>query len=287
MARNLRLIMRNIGDSATVTASPAMLATLPATNVQLQERAYLARSSSLADQALLFDLTDARLVYADGFALIARYSAAATIRIRLYSAAAQGGTLVYDSGAVSAIGGIGWGEFIWGVDAWGASIVSEGDGQEPFYFRFFDDADSQTSTYLSGRIDVSDALNPAGYHEFLRFFLGPVISPRYNAEYGLEWKLDDATTQDADDGGGLHSDPGPMARELSFSLAHLSEGERSLFASEYRYCGKTNDVFVCTFPDSTGQRYFDYAMAAKFTSSPTYSLGFPGFQQTEFTLREA
>jgi hypothetical protein len=281
---NVTMILRNVADLATLTATPAMETTLDVGNVQNQERSRVARTTSLDPQSIKGDMPVAYPVYSHGFAIIGSFTGTALIRIRLWEATGQTGTLVYDSGEVEAIPLIGWGEFNWGETPWGGTANTE--GLDPFYFRFFDDVEVDSAVYQSFQIDVTDTLNPAGYIDFRRLFMGRALTPKINADYGLAWSLQDDTIQEIDEAGGIKSHPRPMYRTLSFSLSHLDQGERSLFSNDFRYCGLTHDIFICVKPQGTGQEYFDLDMPAKFTTAPEYTQPYLATWVTQYQIRE-
>jgi hypothetical protein len=291
-----KIIMKNIVDTeVALSATPAMSATLPVTNLQTQERDYVARTTSTAPQAIKGNLTYSRSSDTDGIALIGDYSSNATIRIRLYSEINQGGTVVFDTGEQEVQKSLGWGDFIWAVDhAWGGGSVFEANSSNIFYFVFFDDPRYYTGggKYKSFQIDLDDA-HPAGYMQFRRLYLGTVLSTRCNPTYGYSFGLKDDTVQKRDDAGGLHSTTVQQYRTVKYTLEFMSEDERNLFFRNYRWCGKTRDVFLCMLTEDFSkpenfnqQKFFDHAMPCKFVNDFIGTYPYFGEWQHDFEFEE-
>ena len=59
---NLRIVWAIPSDTATLSASPALVSTLPVTNLQDPTRARIARTTSLAQQQILGNLTSLQIV---------------------------------------------------------------------------------------------------------------------------------------------------------------------------------------------------------------------------------
>ena len=290
-----KLIMKNIADTdVTLTASPVMETKLPVTNLQLQERDYVARSTSTADQSILGNLDNPRESIIDGIAMIGNYGASATIRIRLYAGENQTGVVIFDTGEQAVQTSVGWGDFIWAVDHfWAGGSVFDDTATNIFYFVFFDDPRfvSEGGEYQSFQIDVYDSGNPLGYHQFRRLFLGQVLSTRCNPNFGYSFGLVDPSLQKRDDAGGIHSTVVSQYRKVKYTLEFMSEDERNTFFRAYRHCGKTKDVFLCMLTDNfvgdfNQQKYFDHAMPCKFTNDFIGTYQYFGEWQHEFEFEE-
>ena len=285
MSHQMRVILRSLADDMALAASPAFVSSLPVGNLQTQQRAEVARSADTSNQAITGDLTAARLLGADGFALIGRFSEDATVRVRLYAEAAQGGDVVYDSGPISVLVPIPWGEFAWGEEAWGG-VRSFQNGAEPFFFRFFDDADDVFASYLSWQIDISDATNPDGYHQFRRLVWGRGVSPTINVDWGYQWELVDESKMFRDEAGGLHTETRAKYRRIRATLSHMTQSERVQWADGLRYCGKSRDVFAVLKPYESGGERMDLAFLARFTKLPNFKQSRPNQYAAGFVLEE-
>lgn len=274
-----RWIIVNAADEATLTASPAVAATLPVTNLQLQSRAKAMRTTSTADQQILGTWTSAQVLSA---VVLWRHNltSAATWRLELFDAASQAGNTVYDSGAVVAAPPKALGDLEWGVDPLGASVFT---GWELAY----SDLWFTPVVALSFRLTISDATNPAGYFQASRLLLGRYLETETGQSFGYRLTWEEATTLERTDGGTLRSDGADPYRVLELSLEWLTEGERAKFAEMFRRVGRRRDFFVSLFPGSDGARERDYALVGKLTASQGLTHGLPELHQAPFKIEEA
>jgi hypothetical protein len=274
---NLRVIVENEADDATLTASPALVSTLPVTNLQEPSRALVARTTSLATQDINGALSSARIISA---CAMTRHNltSVGTWRLRLYSDAAWA-TLVYDSGNVVAAPGKALGDIEWGVDALGASMF---DGWEhTFSTMWFAPVAAQ-----SFKITLSDAANPDGYIQASRLYVGRYLEPMINFEweYSLTWA--EATTLERTAGGTLRSDGQEPYRRIAIQLNDLTDSDRPKFADWARKRGLRGDVFVSLFPQNGTQLERDHSMAAKLVASPEIKGRAVDLHGGEFILEE-
>lgn len=253
---NLRLIAVNDVDSATLSASPAVLSTLPASNLQLPERAKVVRTSSTAAQDIKGTWSAAKVV--SGCALVRHnLTSSATWRLRLYSDAAWT-TLVYDSGAMVATPAKALGELIWGVEPLGVTVFT-GWGQA-FSDHYFAPISARSFT-----LTLTDAANPDGYLQASRLFLGYTLEPEANCDWGLKLSWKESSKLSRTDGGSLRVDPYQPYRTLDFNLNWLTSGDRARFLDVFRAAGRRLDVWISVFPGSGGMLERDHAMQARLT----------------------
>lgn len=274
---NLRLIVENQGDSATLTASPAVVATLPVTNLQIAPRSKVLRTTSTADQVINGDMGAAFV--ADGFSL-ARHNLGtqATVKLRLFDGANQTGSVVYDSGDVAVSEPIAAGVFILGVDAWG----DKASDIDVIFTHWF-----TPTAYRSFEITLSDAANPDGYLQAGRMFLGLSLAPEINYAWGakLEWVEDTKLERTA--AGSLRSEGVQPFRRFSIDLNHLTVSDRERFSAAFRRIGKRQDILIAGYPGAPGAQAIDYTLVAKLTQGNSYSASHPGQFKAPFTFEEA
>lgn len=252
---NMRILITQ-ADSATLSVSPAVVATLPASNLQLPERALVMRTTSTANQQISGTWAAGKLL--SGLELDRHnLTSAGTWRLRLYSDAAWT-TLVYDSGALLVNPPKSLGELVWGVDPLGAGVF---DGWAlAFASMWFTPVVAQ-----SFRIDLADAANPDGYLEVCRLMLGHTIEPTWNFEWQPRLAWSESTKQTRTDGGTLRSEAFQPYRSGSVTLPWLTSGDRARFLDLYRTLGRRGDFFVSLYPEQGGMLERDNAMRAKFT----------------------
>jgi hypothetical protein len=256
---NLRILYRNLADAATLGASPAMVSTLPVTNLQVTGRAKVARTTSTADQALTGDWGSAQPV--NGVVLWRHnLTETATWRVRLYAGANQTGTLLYDSGGLAGAM-MPLGDLRWGVDPLGATLHR---GWTVAYQAVLWTPTVQARSF---RIDLSDAGNPAGYLQAARLFIGAYWSPVQNFDYGasLAW-LDDSELIRTD-GGSLRTLIRATSRQLGFSLSQMDAADRGAFTDIIREVGKATELFVSLYPNTGGKLERDHQILGKITGN--------------------
>ena len=280
---NLRIVWAIPSDTSTLSASPALVTTLPVTNLQDPTRARIARTTSLAQQQILGNLTSLQIVNS---LVLWRHnlSATATWRLELFSGANQSGTTVYDSGTISAVSLKSLGDLEWGIDPIGATVFEAGAESWSLSYSvlWFTDAAA-----LSFRLTLTDAANTNAYMEASRLMLGRYFSPAVNVDYGLGLSWVDESRQIRTAGGTLRTDAGVIYRQIAFDLSALSESERPKFIEIMRSSGKRKDLFVSIFPEAGGEKERDYSMVAKITNNHDNVTITHGIYQDTLTLQES
>ena len=257
MATNLHLIIGSDLDDATLTVTPAPVATLPATNMQTVDRGRVCR---VLGNSMRIRSSFAAGRFASGFAL-ARHNLAltGTIRLRLYDGADQTGTVTYDSGAVAIASIIPWGVMIPGVTPWGGAYP-DGVNLPPIATLWFD-----TMPYRSLQVDITSPGNGAtDALDVGRIFLGQAFVPEYNYNFGdpLEWVDHSRHTRTA--GGSLRTEETHAYRRVTISLDWLNLGEREFLAGEFeRRMTKAVDLLLSMNPEATGRTKLEGTMICK------------------------
>ena len=259
---NVRIIYPNAADDAVLSASPALVATLPPANLQDVSRARVARSAGLANPQFIRGNFNAVKVISSLALVRHNLTSAGTIRLKLFDAANQGGNLLYDSGVVALGSAKAWGEFVWGVDPWGGDSFA---GWPVAFTALWFDA---VTTALSFELELTDLANPAGYYEAARLFIGAYWSPAQNMSYGHAMQWDETSTQERTGGGTLRTDGEEPYRRWEFDLQWLTQGERAALMNIVRRAGLRQDIFISLFPAEGGEKERDYAGAGKFVAMP-------------------
>jgi len=232
---NLRICARNIFDSATLTASPALVTTLPETNLQKQERYKTARSTSTASQDLKASWASAqRMNFIH--TRMHNHTAAAQHRDRTYTDSAWT-TGVVDNAAANCFAYTGF-----AVD----DVLTEAD------FRIIKNSTRYITlvTNMQSYIKtITDAANPDGYFDISRLFGGEYYEFAYNPPYGgAPITIDDYGTQDRAYDGSLISDKGAKGRRLEIQQDWMSTTDWPVLLAMLRYAGKDKDIFVSLYP---------------------------------------
>lgn len=264
---NLRLLSTNVVDAATLSSSD-FTATLPVTNLQVEGRARVARTTNATGTKTIngnfagTTLCSALVLYGHNL------SGTATWRLRLYNGANQTGTVVYDSTTLTPQTVVGWGAFQWGAEPWGSYIFR--DWEQPFYSLFFNEVYA-----VSFRLEITDTGNPAGYLQASRLIMGRYLTPFFNASYGLSLTWDTNSVQRRTLGGSVRTDRRATFRRLAFDLETLDAGERALWLDLARSSSLHREMFVSVYPDVGGELERDHSLLCKFGQVPAANLPVP------------
>ena len=275
---SIRIVTSNVSDSATLTSSD-FVATLPVTNVQLEGRARVARTTNATGTKTINGNFAGASVISSCVLYNHNLTSQATWRLRMWDAAGQTGNLMYDSGTLSALPALGWGEFAWGLSPWGASVFT-GWGSA-FSVLWFPAVGA-----LSFRLEITDAANPAGYIQAKRLLLGPYFEPLVNVSYGLQLYWQDNSEQRRTQGGSLRTDVRVRYRCLQGDLSYLSFTERALAMDTLRQIALRTETFVSVFPGVGGALERDYSLLGKFTSMPQFTHNQPGSHSARLAIDE-
>ena len=275
---NTRILVENDADTATLSASPALVTTLPVTNLQETSRYKVARTTSAASQDIKGEWAANRCL---SCCTLYRHNltSTGTVRLQLYSGAAQSGSVLYDSGAVVAHPIKALGDMDLVYDPLQTSVFTGWDWA--FTTLWFD-----AIWCRSFKLTLADASNPAGYFQAARLVLGRHLEPLYNMSYGVEMGWDENTKLSRTDGGSLRSESTENFRRIKFSLDHLTDGNRARVVELTRVLGKRKDFFVSCFPGANGAKERDHSMVAKFSNIPTLIHPIFGEYAAQFNVEE-
>jgi hypothetical protein len=128
--------------------------------------------------------------------------------------------------------------------------------------------------FKSGRLSIVDASARNGVHEFDRIYLGSVIAPAVNFDYGHVHQWFSGAQKERTVGGSNRGNKRQSKRKFKFDLSWISERERPLFSEAVRKTDITDDWFISMFPEAGGQKEIEYAMSCTFTSQPSITGNF-------------
>ena len=259
---NIRFLFRNLVDTATVTASPALVAGLPATNLQTQQRNRSARTTSTASQDFSFSWPTAQTI--DTIAMRRHnLTAAAQLACPTYSDSAFT-TLIAANAAANCFA-------YTGLDA--NDILTEDD------FRLLKNSArylTSAANVQSMKATVTDAANPDGYFDISRMFIGKMFEMLYNPPYnGAPLTMDDAGVQRRMDDGSLVTDKRYKFRKLEINQTYCDSTQWAALLSALRYAGKDKDIFISVFPSVGDHTEVYYQGAFKFVGMSAFNLSNP------------
>lgn len=271
------MLVENDADTATLTTSAALVATLPVTNLQETSRKKVARTTNTASIDIKGTWSANRCL---SCLTLWRHnlSASGTVRLQLYSDAAWT-TSIYDSGAVAAhpIKALGDMDFVY--DPLQTSVFTGWDWT--FTTLWF-----AAIWARSFKVTLADGAPVTTYFQAARLILGRHIEPLYNMSYGLELGWDENTKLYRTYGGSLRSESAEAFRRMKISLEHLTDGNRARVVELMRIIGKRKDFFISGFPGTGGAMERDHAMVAKFSSMPVMNYSMFGVHATQFQIEE-
>lgn len=279
MPSKLVLCARNAIDEATMSASPAMRATLPPTNLQLPARGRVARSvNAAAPQDIKFTWNGAGFYLS--VLMLSRHNleSGATWRVRLYSTPDWTGSAIYDSGSVEAVDGDTLGDLDFGIEPLGAGIFDAFLGQQ-FSVLYF-----TRVLALSGIVTLENTGNAYGYLEASRLFAGDYLELTYNPQtLDFSWAEDTAQSRSA--GGSLRSDGKIVYRAFAVDVQFVDASQRAELADQFRFAGRRKEMFVAFFPGAGGEKERDYTALVKHVGSPPMLRMFGGRSQLAAQLQ--
>lgn len=276
---NLRMLINNLWDTATAQVTTgAALPTLGLANSQEYGRSKNAAIVPVNGVSVItFDLQT--YSYISGLVMYRHWlTNGALWRLELFAEGGQSGAVVYDSGTIETVPTKNFEDWRFLEDPLIASLFDE------WPFRF-----SHIWFYevfaLSGRLTIVDA--DVALHEFNRIYLGSVLTPQYNMDYGHTHQLTNKETAVETIGGNSYVTPKSSSRQFSFNLSWISNDEWPAFAAAVQHVSTSRDWFISLYPDDGTVRELQYAMACRFTQLPPTSYTHYNNQSMPVGVKEA
>lgn len=275
MAR-IRILARNIVDTATASASPAMSTTLPVTNLQRQtERARTARTTGLSSQDI--KLTWSANQKANMLAVTRHnWSSSATLRTLGYSDAAWTTGNGLDTTALAA-----WSTSGLATD-WDVYTEADFKGyrNSAQYFSEFTDVRSAIAR-------IADGSNSDGYIEQTRLWMGKYFEFSYNPPGGgVDLELMDGSIAGRADDGSHIVDKRWKARQLTLNLENIPDADLPSVFAILRYLGLDRECFVSLYPGLGGAKEIYNQMACRVVQNPAIGPKTYGLHKTTVVFEE-
>jgi hypothetical protein len=217
LSDKLNILFPMAVDDASLTVTPAAVATLPEANIFNSRRDKFMRVTGTS-AVIKFNANASELI--SGLA-IGNHNLANgdTVRIRVYSGFNQTGIVQHDSTAIAL-----------------AIALSMGDLLPQTYYYPLDEV-----AFKSIQIDVLSLSN--SQIDIGRIMPGFVFKPNWNYSEGSKWQWLD---------NGDENTVGSSYRTFTFDLKYLSDNENDRYEYEKMKAGKQGDLLVCLKPSSTG-----------------------------------
>lgn len=268
---NARWLIRNLVDTAGISASPALLTTLPETNLQKLPRSLTARTTSLASQdiKLSWATDQTATMVAESFT---NFTTAAQRRIILYPNADWTGTPTYDPGAANCWAYTGLSTHFSATDA-ESRIRKNGAA----YFT--------QKTFKSAIIRYTDAANPDGYFDLSRLFIGNYfeftvqfpVSPGAMSPGSLSQssRLGDGSTS---------TNKGEGYFDMPLSHKGIKDVDWPHVLAAADYLGTDRDFWFSLYPEDATFREMYHQGRFKLKEPSAFETHFFGMQQGGFML---
>lgn len=256
MSNNIRMIINNEHDEATLTATSEAM---PVAYTQRSGRSYVWRSTDTADQTITASFTTPTYVSA-----VVVYDHNLTSLSTIQVEYLLDGQVVYDSGEIVAAEIIPLGTWRAGIDPWGAEDLTELPTVQYTVWT--------SATLVDGyRITIKDPANPDGYLQVSRIFAGITYSPEINPDYGLTLEWQDFAENRRTESGSMRTVGEGTARRLTFDLSYLSRTEQGRMTQQLLGSGKGKDVYVSVYPETGGMQEAEHSFVARRASNYGHS----------------
>lgn len=259
MSDNLKIIYKNLADSATLTASSTAGTSTTVANLKINSRSKVWRSGATTNAIFLVSMSSAAV---SGIILpFTNFTTSATIRVKGYTSTLPtiAGTLgtptlsggsapVYDSGTVNACPWTSGDAFSLATVPSGVSRYSYGGGT---CARLWLSSVNSAIAVTGLSIEISDSGNPDSYLEISRLVIGSSWSPKYNTSYGVTAGFSDLSSNDRLQSGDLITNRGIQYKSLSFDLKYMDGTDRDKMISIFKGPGISLPIFISVFPNDT------------------------------------
>lgn len=245
MSNKLRIIYQNLADTATLTASTTASASTPASNMKLDTKSLVWRSTGKSATIVVNFPT---LSIVGGVVLpFCNLSSTATIRVEGFTTANGIGTPASeaDTGIISACPYQPLGSWAWGSIPLGLNTYAYGGGT---YARAWFPSGNQPSC-LSLLITINDPDNQQTYIEASRLVIGAYWTPKYNTSFGLSTAVKDMSEHTRSESGDLVTNRGIRYSTMNFDLKYLDPSDRNEFSKIVRGSGLPKPIFISLFPE--------------------------------------
>jgi hypothetical protein len=275
MANNLRVIYRNLVDSATVTASSTQGVLVPANmKSDIKSLVWQSLSTGAANPTranILIDVPTITIPTGTLLGIVACFSNLsylATIRVKFYSTASvpnisstgtpaepTGGTVLYDSGTILCNQYANLGFSNWRSDIYSPiTSTTTSYRDKKVYSRVWLPelaAPITSCSYITLEIIDDGPMMINDYFEISRLIIGPSWTPTYNTSFGLESGVVDLSVNNRSEAGDLFTSNAPSYNTLKFDLKYMNKSDRTELNKILKLVGTKKPIFVSLFPDST------------------------------------
>jgi len=270
---NLRVIHKNIADTASIAASPTAGNYL-ATNLQTDLKSQFHRTTTTTATYTLTWTTDQTVS-----AVVlpcTNLTASATIQVELQSSINNSTySNIVTQAAVLAAPSTEIGQFTaptGNLFAYGAVTKTA---------HWFAQAYNNVRRVI---ITLVDSNNPVGFIDCSRIICGNYWSPQYNASReGLVLTVSDTSSTTRNDAGDLISEQGFVYDQLQLNLGVLTDSDRDILLGITRRRGVSQNILVSVFPENRTANELAYLVYGK-RSNSSINYTIPGLASTSLEI---
>ncbi len=282
MAHNpVRLLYRNLADSATLSASSTASSSTNVNNLKTNYKRQVWRATGLSAK-LTAVLSKTEFVSCVCLALC-NLSVTSTVRVRVFSAA-SGGTQTYDSRVIPANPPGPFGSLAWGYQALGYNNHYTLLPNHVYSVVWL----PRETVGRRIEIDIDDPTdNQFGYVEVSRLVIGNYWQPRITADLGVQIGLNDSSSHTRTESHDLRTQQRPANKVLTFSLSSLDPDEGQELQGILNACGVVHPILISLYPeheDPDVER--SHMLFGKFQRSNAMTTPFYNTRQQLFTVEE-
>ena len=235
---NIYFLAENLIDSADTSSATSTASGFSLSNVQLDTKSKVWRSTGTTAQVLDFEWTETQTISAVALAFT-NLSVGSTVQIEIFTNAGDPSP-VYDSGQLDIT-------FAYdpptGFDSIGLASFAFGGGT--YFSHLF-----ETQTGKEINITVTSPGNPDGYIEVSRVVCGLAYTPEIGASFGAQVGYQDSSTIATTDSGDTVVHRGSVKKSLSFNLETLNPVDKYGLSNVIKNRASSSPVFVSMFENS-------------------------------------
>jgi hypothetical protein len=267
---SLRILAKNVFDSATSVVSNAAVSGYPGTNLLTGRRSQFARSSDLAGSWQYLSLPASVSINMFGFARTNLSAASGEIYIDVLNASAS---IVYASGWLGDTG------FAGALDSYTDQSARSVNNRATYF--------STVSGMRFARIYQRDAASVDGYVEAARAFGGVYKDLTLNFDWAnsVEW-VDLSDTKTTYGGDLIATYNGPPRRKITLPFNGIPEADRAYLYDLMRVVGTSGELFISLWPGAGGRLERDHQMWCRIADTDALKNTTPGRFGSSITFIE-
>lgn len=272
---NLRIIYNNLADnySALTVVTGATASGFPLTNLTDDAKSKTWRSTNLTSPKIRYTWASGQTISCVALAFT-NLIQGSTFAITLYNAA-SGGTLLYNSGAISV--GAGYSAPLGFLSINSSSFAYGGGANVSAFF-------GAISGVMRMEIEFTSAGNPDNYIEVSRVIAGQYVTTERDVGEGASVGFVDNTVGKRTSSGNYITDRGTISRVVDLQLNYFNAADKAILNNLFRSVGKSQPIYISLVPTGTiNEDQLATQMYGKFDQDLV--INYPFYQRYNTSLR--